>query len=233
MSYQLWIDDGQNGDFAEVTEFDQSTNFEITTVQGVALTRGLVYRIKQRAQNVIGFSEFSTIVEAAAVNVPPKVSSIRKVAALSSDSSITVEWDKPFVDAAELPGGRLTHYQLYMDDGLFGNFTLVNTEPTTVRQMTLNALAKGRAYRFKVTAFNYNGAGEFSDSYLFNACANPSHLSAPTLKSTTESTLTLEWSEPLENGGCPITGYYLLRDDGSSGVPSIEVNSPLGASLRD
>lgn len=155
------------------------------------------------------------------------------MAALSSDSSITVEWDKPSVDAADLPGGRLTHYQLYMDDGLFGNFTLVNTEPTTIRQMTLSDLTKGKAYRFKVTAFNYNGAGEFSDPYLFNSCASPSHLSAPTLKSTTDSTLTLEWSEPQDNGGCPITGYYILRDDGSSGVPSIEVNSPLDASIRD
>lgn len=56
-----------------MTEFDQSPDFEITTVQGTALTRGLVFRIKQRAQNVIGFSEFSTIVEAAAVDLPPKV----------------------------------------------------------------------------------------------------------------------------------------------------------------
>ena len=49
LSYQLWIDDGQNGDFAEVTEFDQSSDFEIYTVQGSALASGSICRIKQRA----------------------------------------------------------------------------------------------------------------------------------------------------------------------------------------
>jgi hypothetical protein len=34
----------------------------------------------------------------------------------------------------------------------------------------------------------------------------------------------LKWAEPLSNGGCPILGFALFRDDGISGNPTIEVN---------
>jgi hypothetical protein len=45
--------------------------------------------------------------------------------------------------------------------------------------------------------------------------------------------MTLEWNEPDYNGGCPILSYYLLRDDGFTGVPSIEVNSLNDAGVRN
>ena len=37
--------------------------------------------------------------------------------------------------------------------------------------------------------------------------------------------MTLNWYEPQSNGGCPIIGYALYRDDGISGEPTIEINS--------
>ena len=44
--------------------------------------------------------------------------------------------------------------------------------------------------------------------------------------------MTLSWSEPLDNGGCPITGYALFRDDGVSGDPTIEINSDNDVEIR-
>ena len=35
----------------------------------------------------------------------------------------------------------------------------------------------------------------------------------------------VRWSPPKDNGGCPITGYALFRDDGVSENTIIEVNA--------
>lgn len=35
----------------------------------------------------------------------------------------------------------------------------------------------------------------------------------------------VRWNAPKDDGGCPITGYSLFRDDGLSEIPSIEVNT--------
>jgi hypothetical protein len=52
-------------------------------------------------------------------------------------------------------------------------------------------------------------------------------LAAPLLVSTTSESMTVEWNEPSDNGGCPITGYQLFRDNGLSGFPTIEVTTTL------
>lgn len=45
--------------------------------------------------------------------------------------------------------------------------------------------------------------------------------------------MSLAWEPPLETGGCPVFGYYLMRDDGVSGTPSIEVNTDNDPTVRN
>lgn len=45
--------------------------------------------------------------------------------------------------------------------------------------------------------------------------------------------MTISWSEPLDNGGCPITGYAIFRDDGVTQLPTIEVNANNDPLVRD
>lgn len=49
---------------------------------------------------------------------------------------------------------------------------------------------------------------------------------------STASSITLGWTEPLDDGGCPLTGYAVFRDGGSQGTPSIEVNSDSDTDVR-
>lgn len=84
---------------------------------------GRTYRIKIRAQNVIGYGEFSDVIEVALVNPPAKPASPLKVIALSNTTKLTVKWDKNLVPSEELPSGQITYYKLYMDDGLLGDYT--------------------------------------------------------------------------------------------------------------
>jgi len=50
-------------------------------------------------------------------------------------------------------------------------------------------------------------------------------MAAPFLTEAETNKITIGWTEPLSNGGCPITGYSVYRDDGNEGAVNIEVNS--------
>lgn len=85
-------------------------------------------------------------------------------------------------------------------------------------------LTPGKAYRFKVIAENFNGFGPDSEAVTIYACTTPSLLEKPNLTSTTYESMSFEWTEPTSDGGCPIIGYAIFRDDGVSGDPTIEIN---------
>lgn len=83
--YELWVDDGNKGAFSPVTRYDQSEEFRIDrTLEN--LVAGRFYRVKLRAENAIGISDFSDIVEIGLCDKPAAVLSITKVIELSSES---------------------------------------------------------------------------------------------------------------------------------------------------
>ena len=51
------------------------------------------------------------------------------------------------------------------------------------------------------------------------------NVSAPILVESTSTTMTLRWTQPLNNGGCPIESYAIFRDDGSNGDFTYEMDS--------
>jgi hypothetical protein len=191
--YELWIDDGNKGVYSEVTSYDQSTTFEIDSALETQLVSGLIYRIKFRGVNVIGSGEFSEVIEVAMVSLPQVPDSPTKVLQLSSATSITVRWDAPFVAVTELLGGRILFYQLFVDDGMFGDYQMIQETKSTQRQFTVTGLTTGAAYRFKVVAHNFNGQGLESASSIHYSCATPSGLSPPQLVQTTQQYMTLSW----------------------------------------
>ena len=72
-----------------------------------------------------------------------------------------------------------------------------------------------------------------SDITVMYTCTPPSQLASPRFVSTTSTSMTISWDAPLNDGGCPITGYAVFRDDGSTEVPNIEVNQNNDPSVRD
>lgn len=94
-------------------------------------------------------------------------------------------------------------------------------------------LETGRLYRFRVSAYNFNGEGPLSTELLTYSCVAPSTMDAPTRVSTTLTSFTLQWNQPTDNGGCPILGYAVFRNDGANGEITTEVNINFDTNVRD
>lgn len=78
----------------------------------------------------------------------------------------------------------------------------------------MTGLRTGVAYKFKVSALNFNGAGELSQEVTFYSCLPPTDILPPQYVSSTETTLYFSWSEPQQLNGCPIQGFNLNILDG-------------------
>jgi len=72
---------------------------------------------------------------------------------------------------------------------------------------------------------NINGNSLQSDPETIYACDSPSNLSPPQYVSSDRVTkqISLTWNVPQNDGGCPITGFKLYRDDGGVGLTNIPI----------
>ena len=81
----------------------------------------------------------------------------------------------------------------------------------------VTGLTTGDSYRFKVTALNYNGAGPFTEEIQFYSCLPPTDILAPTFVSSTEISMTLDWTFLVSLNGCPLEKFQLYINDGANG----------------
>jgi hypothetical protein len=90
LAHEVWTEEG--GVLTKDSSYDGVSASH--TLSG--LTAGAVYRTAVRAENVVGFSDWSEYLEIAASELPaaPAANSVRKIVSLSSKSSIYLEWDK-------------------------------------------------------------------------------------------------------------------------------------------
>ena len=224
-AHEVWLETG--GVEAEDTSYDGLSRFH--TLSG--LTSGAVYRISIRSLNAEGYSEFSELLEKAATNLPAAPSTVTKNIELSTESSIYLQWDKVADEEVETTG-----YLLWMASNPIGSEEWVLAMNATSRpesnQFSVDGLEPGEIYKFKLQTLNFNGASQNSSILSFNACLPPSGLIAPWRTGSSTASISLRWAEPLNDGGCPITGYAVFRDDGLQSEPTIEVNSAQDPAVR-
>jgi len=110
-------------------------------------------------------------------------------------------------------------YKLLMDDGYGGDFNIVLDTvgfSNKITEYLATNLRPSLLYRFQVAAFNKNNvAGQLSDITTIMACDVPNLFGKPSKLSTTKSSITVNWNEPSDNGGCSILGYSVHIDDGN------------------
>ena len=123
--YKLYMNTGTDGSaFSEVTSYT-SSSFALThTVDATdGIVDGKIYQFYWVAVNTYGDSDASEILKVAAADEPAQPSAPDINYDYSTKTSAYIEWTA--VADGTSPGGLITGYDLYMDDGMGGDFDLI------------------------------------------------------------------------------------------------------------
>ena len=124
--HELWMAEGDEDiedDFVIVDSYDvlsQSLQHSVTFATDGIVT-GQLYSFKFRAKNSKGYGGFSTVTTIAAIDPPDQPNAPSVDYTLSSESTLFIQWDA--VADQPGPGGLITGYSLWMDDGYGGSYS--------------------------------------------------------------------------------------------------------------
>ena len=178
------------------------------------MTPGSLLFFQYSASNSVGESDLSNEVSYALAEYPAAPTGLKKVDALSTIDSIYLQWE--IVADYEV---NVIGYQVWMESGHNGLFTMVYDGKNFpgVNHYSVTGLSVGDSYRFKVASLNENGAGPFTEEVEYFSCLPPGDILPPVFVSSTETTMTLDWTFPLNLNGCPLETFQLYMDDGADG----------------
>lgn len=123
---------------------------------------------------------------------------------------MTISWTAPISDG----GWPILNYLIWVDDGN----GVWPANPITVPIASFDSLdlltyeilglTDGNTYGVKVQASNSIGISVQSNTQYFACATIPGAIqTAPTLEAATNSSITIAWSVPTNNGGVPVSGY--------------------------
>jgi len=227
-SYSLEIDDGVGGEFSILTGFTTAslaTSHLVTT----GISQGLSYRVRYRAKNAYGWSEYSETAIILAAQPPAKPVAAPQTVS-TSDTTIQVLLDLDIENGGspitryplEISGGGLSndvYHEVTTDDGSSG-------DPLRTLDIILDELDFGTIYKLRYRAENVEGLGEYSDVALVALNALPVAPSAPTRvdRDCSETSIAVSWTsvqpDP-ELEGNKIAGYRLYVAEGQSNIFSL------------
>ena len=127
---------------------------------------------------------------------------------------INVSWTP--ANASQIP---IIGYSLKIFGDVFTTYTKIydGIYKPDVLNTNLSGLVPNIPYQLVLTAYNFNGPSLDSPSVTVWACGLPSKISMPNLIIVTGTNINISWNQPGDTQGCPITGFAIYRDDGSSG----------------
>jgi predicted phage tail protein len=166
---------------------------------------GQAYYYHVRAVNYLGVgmkSPQSSVISAAS---PPAAPGLPVVASRTL-TSVNLQWSAP-----SGLGSEIIRYRLFMSGPNDGNvYEEIYSGPDTA--FTKTALATGTVYKFRVAAVNAIGEGPPSSVRESAACMDPAQPGPILVKERSIYGISLQWSPPSSDGGCPVTTYMLMQD---------------------
>jgi hypothetical protein len=209
-NYKYSIDNGST----LVTRSPASITSPIT-ISG--LTTGTTYQILIIAVNSVGDSLPSNMISATPSTTPgaPTITSI-----IAGNQTATVNFT-----AGSTGGLPITNYEYSTDNGSTWN---LRSPASTTSPIVITGLVNGTPYSIRIRAINSIGSGTQSNVVSVTPATTPS---APTIDtfSVTSSSVTINFTAPISNGGSTITNYKYSINNGSSWVTRspVSTTSPL------
>lgn len=202
LNYNIYIDDGNAGAFGSAINNGLSLTYDTSSL---TLTAGLTYRFKYSAVNSQGEGPLSDGVAILLAQTPSAPQTLTRVEVTTlAAGNIKVTWQAPASDG----GSTISGYNVYLSGKLL--YQAKNTE----YNYTFYGLTVGTSYSVGVSAVNV--VGESTQSTLTVLAASvPSKQSWPYWKSSTTESIEVQWSVPSYDGGSPVIGYQVRRDDGA------------------
>ena len=204
--FLLESDEGNTcvGQFATIYE-GRAKSFNVQKLQP-----STPYKFRLIAVNELGKSRPSEITTFTTQGSAPSQPQPPCQADETTESSMRLYWNKRPCD---------DEFTLQMDDVNSGHGFLPQYNGTEVEHVVRN-LKRNTSYRFKLRAHNEMGASQYSGIVNYTTRpARPQPPAKPQVKGKVRPyTFKIFWSCPADNGGTPITGYYLEVDDGSGWV---------------
>jgi len=204
--------------FSEITQYNSlDSQYALDKAIITTLATGTSYQFYTTAQNAVGEGPKSLILIAGLGALPSAMIAPTTDYSQSTGDSLQISWAAG--TSTNLP---ITGYQVYMHNS---PATLIydGRNNANIRTFTATGLTKGVKYYFYVVAWNVNGAGPNGAETSFYACTAPSVPGNPIRTASTKLSLTLSWTPPTSDGGCPLIQYRLYVNDGLTGQPTTEV----------
>ncbi|NXM00715.1 TITIN protein, partial [Tyrannus savana] len=184
-----------------------------TTFKVPNLVKDTEYQFRVRAENRYGVSPPLVSADVVAKHQfrPPGAPGKPVVYNVTADG-MTISWDAPAYDG----GSEITGYHVEKKErnSIFMRWVKVSSKrPITENRYRVTGLIEGNEYEFHVMAENAAGVGPPSDVSKLIKCREPvSPPSAPNVVKVTDTSKTsvsLEWTKPVFDGGMEIIGYII------------------------
>ncbi len=192
-----------NGQTFTAIATTNDTYFVDTTV-----TTGVIYQYKVTATNSEGESGDSNI----AITLPlGDITPPQSVTSTSGSFAVNLSWSYPQDDG----GIPVVQYNIYRSQTSGGPYTLIGSN-TSVLGFTDTSAINGFTYYYVVTALNKYNESAYSSEVVANPVGEPtSPLNIEAING--DNTATLNWTEPISDGGYPITHYNVYRSQAPGG----------------
>lgn len=204
--YQVEMDDGEGSDLQMIARTHEP-QFSTTKLRG-----GLMYRVRIRAENSEGFSQWSPVCHVRTTSSPPsKPNPPRRLQATTS--AIVLAWSPPELDG----GSPISRYIVEMspsttckatDDFSLGNWKIIYSGSQL--KYTVRGLRAGFVYKVRVKAENDTGESSYSNEVeVHTASSVPEAPEGLRAVHRSQDSVQLRWNPPRHNGGSEIKSYKI------------------------
>lgn len=176
----------------------------VTTYTHTGLSPGQTYIYKVAAINSAGIGNPSSeaAVSLSSIPLPPR----NLVVTAISDTKIFLLWNTP-INASGVIGYKI-EYKINS-----GSYTVLVSNTGNFTTYLHSGLTTNTTYTYRISAINSIGAGNTSNEASATTLSTPSAPRNLTSLAVSSSQIKLTWTASSNNGGSPITGYLIKRND--------------------